>query len=342
MSGEEVDFSVEALGEEDGAEASRRLAEAVAKAVAHCQAAGAGREEAEDCVQDAVVAMLTSSSGAAVRRPEAWLTVVARRRLVDRIRRRQAEQTALNQGLMWVAHTGLEQDVAELVADRDLARWQVEALADLPPVTQQVCAATSAGLAVGQVAEQVGISTRSVESHLSRARIFIRSLTQGGSLVVICAVVRRLTRPRPWMEVADKAPDGIRLVAASALVATVSVASGPSGPPGRPRAPRVQAPVAAGLVRSPVAGHDPSPIPMGGSHRDMPISHLRGFTRAHHVARTPPADKTPLSLHPLRTAVVATDTLKHPVIHTVTDALTALPAVTLANLRVTGPAGLLR
>src|SRR6478609_7890425 len=93
VSGQEGDFSADVrIGDRgDGPcgdavdRLSDTLAEAVAKAVAHCQAAGAGKEEAEDCVQDAVVAMLTSMpSDAPVRRPEAWLKVVARRRLVDR------------------------------------------------------------------------------------------------------------------------------------------------------------------------------------------------------------------------------------------------------------------
>src|SRR5690348_15857768 len=77
------------------------LAEAVARALAHCLAAGAGWGHAEDCGQDPVVAMLTSRSGeaATVRHPEACLIVAARRRMEDWIRRRRAEQTAMFQGM---------------------------------------------------------------------------------------------------------------------------------------------------------------------------------------------------------------------------------------------------
>jgi RNA polymerase sigma factor (sigma-70 family) len=339
VTGEEVDFPAKSfIGEERGGseasvEASGRpsdgLAEAVVKAVAHCRAAGAGKEEAEDCVQDAVVDMLTSrSAGAAVRRPEAWLTVVARRRLVDCIRRRRAEQTALYQGLAWVAQIAPEQDVAESVADRDLARRQVAALADLPPVTQEVCQATSAGLAVGQVAEEVGISTRSVEAHLTRARTFLRSLARSSGLVVIYVVVRRLTRDHPWMEVADRVH--ARVFAASALVVTVGVASGPSDVPGRPHSPRPRPPAASGAAGIPVPGHDRHPAATGGPHPNMSSSQLRahGSSRGLHASDASTVDltvKLPSPLPPLPTDAAA-PALRNP----------SLPAASAVTGRLTG------
>lgn len=345
-------------GEEEGGsggstELTNRLSdglnEAVARAVAFCRAAGAGREEAEDCVQDAVVAMLTSrSGGAAVRRPEAWLAVVARRRLVDRIRRTRAEQAALSQGLMWAAHAELEQDVAEQVADRDLARWQAAALTNLPPVTQQVCQATSAGLSTGQVAEQMGISRRSVESHLTRARAFLRSLAHGSGLVVICAVVRRLVRHRPWVEAADTIPDSIRLVTASALAVTVGVASQPPAAPRRPHFPQPRPPAAAGSLRRPAPGHDQHGGIMGGSHTGtLVISHPRvsGSTGTRHTSDTATTSLTATlsrNLPSLSTASPATSKLRHPTVPaplTVTKAPVHLPDVTRAADAVTGLAG---
>ncbi|WP_143342326.1 RNA polymerase sigma factor, partial [Crossiella equi] len=105
-----------------------RLAAAAESALVRVRAAGASKEQAEDCVQDAVVDLLAASS--AVERPEAWLTTVSRRRFVDLVRRRQSEQTALARTSAQV-RIGTT-DPSDTVADRDQARWMAAALAELP------------------------------------------------------------------------------------------------------------------------------------------------------------------------------------------------------------------
>jgi RNA polymerase sigma factor (sigma-70 family) len=144
-------------------------------AVRRCLAAGASRHDAEDCAQEALLALLGKPDLARATTATAWASTVAYRRYVDLLRRRGREQTA-------AARLGDEADrtmpeLAEAVTDRELANWLVDELRRLPATTQQVCAATGHGTDTDTVAQRLGLTRRSVESHLTRARRWLRSVS---------------------------------------------------------------------------------------------------------------------------------------------------------------------
>ncbi|GGM43462.1 hypothetical protein GCM10012275_13040 [Longimycelium tulufanense] len=155
---------------------SHDLAHAVHQVVRRYEAAGVPRQDAEDCVHDSLVKMLArlARGDGEVERVEAWLAVATQHQLVDRHRRAQRERAALRR-----VHAPVAPDPGEAVADRQLARWLVDHLSALPPVTQQVCWALADGLTTEQASVQLGLSRRSVESHLTRARRHLRGLAAG-------------------------------------------------------------------------------------------------------------------------------------------------------------------
>jgi len=167
-------------------------------AVRHCRSAGATAEDAEDSAQDALVSLFESPE-APVRRPGAWIVTVSHRRWVDHLRRDRREHTVLRREY---AMSGGGVDPAELVVDREQARWLVASLKKLPETTQEICLAVGRGASREEVAKDFGISPRAVESHLTRARRMLRRLR---TIVVIpvVAVVDRLARR--WPGVPDMA-----------------------------------------------------------------------------------------------------------------------------------------
>lgn len=166
---------------------SGELAQAVERVVRRCQRAGLSRAEAEDCVHEALLAMLThhstrdrlrnrpqsgdqhegASGGVPVRQVEAWLTVTAHRKFVDERRRAHRECLALTR---LHARTTPGPDPGEFVADQAVAAWLVSALSQLPTSTRQVCLLLAGGATLEQVADRLGLTRRSVQSHLTRAR----------------------------------------------------------------------------------------------------------------------------------------------------------------------------
>jgi len=149
------------------------LALAVEKVVGRHVAAGVDRAEAQDCVQDAVVALLATAGGHRLVSAEAWLTVASRRRLVDHARRARRERAALARVPAPV--TDLARDPGETVADRALAQWLAHELAALPLTTRMVCALLTSGMTHRQTAAELGLTVRSVESHVRRARHCLRT-----------------------------------------------------------------------------------------------------------------------------------------------------------------------
>jgi hypothetical protein len=115
---------------------------------------------------------------------------VSRRRLVDQVRRRSRERVAGQREPAAIAPA----DPADLVADRDLARWLVRSMAELPVTTQEVCAAIGEGKSQAQVALELGLTARAVESHLTRARRRLRKLRIAIVLPVGVGCARALQR----------------------------------------------------------------------------------------------------------------------------------------------------
>lgn len=213
------------------------LASVRAAAVRQCLAAGASPEEAEDAVHEAFLAGL-EASGSKWRHP-GWLRTVAGRRRVDLIRRNRRERRS--RAVQDAASDRTETSPEEAVADAELANWLVESLSELPPVTQAVCKAIGDGLTPAEVAQALDVSFRSVESHLTRARRYLRRL---GQLGVPFGLAGWLTRHAT----------GAQATAASALVVPVGAATvmllpgetpgrGPAEAPPSSATPHLAAPV---------------------------------------------------------------------------------------------------
>ncbi|WP_033434099.1 sigma-70 family RNA polymerase sigma factor [Saccharothrix syringae] len=214
------------------------LAAAVERVVRRCQGAGLSRAEAEDCAHEAVLALLAcdAAPGEPIRRVEAWLTVAARRKLVDHLRRGRHEQDALAR--LHNADTP-PPDPGDVVSDQAHAAWLTEALHRLPATTQLVCREVAGGATTTQTAAALGLTRRAVESHLTRARRYLRYLA-AGSAAALGWVFLQLTR------------NGAAVATALAPAALIVVAVPPDAPP-----PRVPAPPAAIAAPPPVA---PPPV----------------------------------------------------------------------------------
>ncbi|MFF3904569.1 sigma-70 family RNA polymerase sigma factor, partial [Streptomyces sp. NPDC001848] len=147
-------------------------------------------EDAEDAVHEAMLR--------AAERPDldderlgAWLTTVTMRLCVDRYRQvnREAEvhtsPTLLTPGPV---------PVDEAVCDRAEARWLAVRSGELPARQAEALRLKSEDLDVGQVAVRMGLSYRTVESLLARARRTLRA-SLAGTLGIVLFLLGR-GRPR--------------------------------------------------------------------------------------------------------------------------------------------------
>jgi hypothetical protein len=146
-------------------------------------------------------------------------------------------------------------DPAEVVADRDQAHWLVASLKGLPKTTQEICWAVGRGMSRDEVAEDFGLTARSVESHLTRARRLIRGL-RIVVLVPVVTVVDRVLRRWP----------GLPEVAAVAMPVAVCVAVTMAPPPMAPTSPpglsvTVEAPSSVPVGDIPSTSSRPGPAP---------------------------------------------------------------------------------
>lgn len=164
---------------------ARQKALRAARTVTRCE------HDAEDCVQTALQHAVEQGPAFAPENPAAWLVTVSRRRAVDLVRRKQAQANAL---LRSVADD-ICPDVAEDVADRAEARWlAMEARGRLPQSTQAVLGELVGGSSVRETATVLGLTERSVEGHLHRARGTLRRawLSAAGVLAAVAGGLRRL------------------------------------------------------------------------------------------------------------------------------------------------------
>lgn len=216
--------------------------------VARLRSMGATPADAEDSVQEALAVLWTRmANNHPLEHPLAWLTIVARNKYVDLLRRRARE-----------AAVGLcPDDVVdrtapgpeEQVVARTHAIWLVDRLRGLPLVTQEVCQRTGGDGHTSDTAAALGLSSRSVESHLTRARRLLRIQSALGWATVLAAVAsvwRRTSTPR-WSAVtsaAGAAVAGVGLfimpgtdaierppAAVSIAVPAQSISDRPDGPP---------------------------------------------------------------------------------------------------------------
>ncbi|MFF8392783.1 sigma-70 family RNA polymerase sigma factor [Streptomyces sp. NPDC016172] len=147
-------------------------------------------EDAEDAVHEAMLR--------AAERPDldderlgAWLTTVTMRLCVDRYRQVNREAEVRTSPTL-VAPGPVPVD--EVVCDRAEARWLAVRSGDLPARQAEALRLKSEDLDVGQVAVRMGLSYRTVESLLARARRTLRA-SLAGTLGVVLFLIGR-GRPR--------------------------------------------------------------------------------------------------------------------------------------------------
>lgn len=167
-------------------------------------------EDAEDAVHEAMLR--------AAERPDldderlgAWLTTVTMRLCVDRYRQVNRE-TEVRSSPMLVASGPVP--VEEAVCDRAEARWLAVRSGELPARQAEALRLKSEDLDVGQVAVRMGLSYRTVESLLARARRTLRASLAG----TLGLVLFLLGRGRP------RSGGKVQAVAAASTAATLAVA----------------------------------------------------------------------------------------------------------------------
>jgi RNA polymerase sigma factor (sigma-70 family) len=167
--------------------------------MARLRAMGASQADAEDCVQEALVEGWTRTrAGDRTGDRLAWLVVVARNKYVDSVRRRARETSV---GLVPTeAADRVAEGPEEQVVGRAHARFLASRLRRLPPVTQEVCHLAGRGVDRSTLAGSLGLTLRSAESHLTRARRLLRTHGALGWVALLVATVaatlRRVLDPR--------------------------------------------------------------------------------------------------------------------------------------------------
>ncbi|GGP86700.1 hypothetical protein GCM10010185_70610 [Saccharothrix coeruleofusca] len=223
---------------------SEELAEAVRRAVRRCVRAGLSRAEAEECVHEALLALLARpdrEGDEAVRRLADRLGEAGRPNLVDHLRRGGREPHAARR-----PDARPPRGSGDLVTEHALARWLVKAVQDLPPTTRQVCRALAEGRTPEQVATELGLTHRAVRAHLSRARRALRGLAGDAA--------------------ASLAGDTRRLVRQTAPIALAAIAAGVALAPDHLSQP-------AHLLSVPITGHQPMPgVPAEPGQRPDPTT----------------------------------------------------------------------
>ncbi|MGW1891480.1 sigma-70 family RNA polymerase sigma factor [Streptomyces sp. NPDC002004] len=186
-------------------------------------------EDAEDAVHEAMLR--------AAERPEldderlgAWLTTVTMRLCVDRYRQVNREAEVHTSPTLTAPGPV---PVEEAVCDRAEAKWLAVRSGELPARQAQAIWLKSEDLDVGQVAVRMGLSYRTVESLLARARRTLRDSLAGtlGLVVLLC----RRGRPGPGGKVhAVAVASTAATLAVAGLVLPYVHAGGPHGGAPRP------------------------------------------------------------------------------------------------------------
>ena len=166
----------------------QRVAQGEADAVAACQDAYSGlvwsiarqmlrsQAEAEDAVQDVFIALWRSAARFDPKKgsEESFIATIARRRVIDRVRRRSREpevellpDTLVADGV----------DDAERLDRADQAAKALQALQMLsPPQQRTIELAVLQGRSHTQVAEETGLPLGTVKSHVRRGLLRMRQL----------------------------------------------------------------------------------------------------------------------------------------------------------------------
>ncbi|MEI5007953.1 sigma-70 family RNA polymerase sigma factor [Streptomyces sp. PmtA] len=166
-------------------------------------------EDAEDAVHEA---MLRAAENPHLddERLGAWLTTVTMRLCVDRYRQVNREAEVRSSPRLVAPRPA---PVDEVVCDRAEARWLAVRSGELPARQAEALRLKSEDLDVGEVAREMGLSYRTVESLLARARRTLRASLAGTLGLVLWLLGRR---PRTG--------GNAHLVVAASTAATLAVA----------------------------------------------------------------------------------------------------------------------
>jgi RNA polymerase sigma-70 factor (ECF subfamily) len=131
-----------------------------------------GRVDPDDLAQDVLERWLrTQARRPPVANPRAWLTVVLRRLVIDRLRRQRASPEV---SADWIAAVTSERDAAPWWTDLDPAAIDRE-LARLPPALRETFELfTFEARSYQQIAAQLNIAMGTVGVRISRARALLR------------------------------------------------------------------------------------------------------------------------------------------------------------------------
>jgi RNA polymerase sigma-70 factor (ECF subfamily) len=215
--------------------------------LAYAQRRCSSDADAEDCVQEALLRAATFERLDETR-IGAFLRTVTGRLVIDAHRRRQRDLRLLAHRRVHDAATSPEEMALGRLTDQDVAG----AVQRLPSREREVVAARVAGLSTAEIAELLGVTPKSVERGLARARGHLRHLGVS-AMGLLLLLVRRLRTAQHTV-----ALDGIAL----ASVVAVSGAFGPAvtsdGGDGNPSAAMQQP---AAVQRHQPAGGDRGPAP---------------------------------------------------------------------------------
>jgi RNA polymerase sigma factor (sigma-70 family) len=143
------------------------------KQLLHYLGRKAGADQAPDLVQEVFARAAGSRQAGVLANPAAFLTRIARNLLIDRARRRQANNVImfpLDEARDQVVPP--EQDMA--IQASDLQRSYEQAIDRLPEKTRRVFLMSRAeNLTYRQISEELGITVATVEYHMMRAIAFV-------------------------------------------------------------------------------------------------------------------------------------------------------------------------
>ncbi|MCX4820231.1 sigma-70 family RNA polymerase sigma factor [Streptomyces sp. NBC_01142] len=207
-------------------------------------------EDAEDAVHEA---MLRAAENPHLddERLGAWLTTVTMRLCIDRHRQvnREAEVHS-SAGLVPPGPAPVE----EAVCDRAEAKWLAVRTGELPARQAEALRLKSEDLDVGQVAHEMGLSYRTVESLLARARRSLRNSLAGTLGLAMWLCGRGQSRPGGNAQAVAMVSTAATLAVAGFVLPYAHDGDRPGSP--RPAAPAVSE---AADVRPPAPGRAQPP-----------------------------------------------------------------------------------
>ncbi|MFD8197779.1 RNA polymerase sigma factor [Streptomyces wuyuanensis] len=240
-------------------------------------------EDAEDAVHEA---MLRAAENPHLddERLGAWLTTVTMRLCVDRYRQVNRETEVRSSPRLL---SPVPAPVEEVVCDRDEARWLARRSDELPARQAEALWLKSEDLDVNQVAVKMGLSYRTVESLLARARRTLRNSLAATLGLALWLIGRG--RPRGG---------NTQAVAVASTAATLAVVGlilpyahdGDRPAPSRPSSPAVS-PARNGDGAEPPRGHSPALVPLP----EVPLPELPlGTPPVPDIPRMPVVPELPL------------------------------------------------